>query len=149
MLDISKKYTFKRLNYYCVKKNPNILPLIFHIKKRIIEKENLYGHKENIILRDFLAFVLPNGKIHRHTDDNGADPNFIHVRFNVFILNPNDRFLTYYNHNIINTHPTTYSICLSGIDYHWTDTNLNELPRISLSYGFSLPRWKIDELVSN
>lgn len=147
ILDCSKKYTFKRINYYLEKDDNRIIPLVFEIKDRIIKKENLYGHKENLILKDFLAYVLPNGKVHKHTDNNGSDPNFLHTRFNVFLLNPNDDFFTYYNNIRVNTLQTTYAICRSGIDYHWTDTNLDSLPRISLSFGFSLPRWKIDEIL--
>ena len=141
---------FRRGEYILHKDSPEIPPLIFEIKKRIEKKECLVDNNEQVLLgrgNHFMGFVFPNGKIMKHTDKNDIENNLFQIRFNVFLLLPGESFRTYYNNKIINTQQGTYAMCLSGIEEHWTDTNLEKLPRISLSFGYSLPRSKIDELL--
>ena len=111
---------------------------IWKIKKRIIEKEGLQGYLQEPIYRDFIAAILPGGRIHRHKDVNIGD--FIHSRFNVFIRVPSKDMRTYYNGNIINSKEGHYTLCRSGLDYHWSTPTNENVPRISISFGFLIPK---------
>jgi hypothetical protein len=145
-----RKLDFRRAEYILDKDDPDIPPIIFEIKKRIEQKECLVDSDEYMLKgrgHHFMGFVFPNGKIMKHTDKNDDENNLYQIRFNVFILLPGESFCTYYNSKIINTKSCTYAICLSGIENHWTDTNLENLPRISLSFGYSLPICKINKLL--
>ena len=124
----------------------NINPLVFEIKKRIEERERLTTSKHEYYLKDFVAVVPKNGFIHKHTDPNEFEHNLFHVRFNVFISVPPNDMSTYYNGNVINAVEGCYVLCRSGIDQHWSDVNMGDIPRISLSFGYLLPAEKVDSL---
>ena len=135
------------LKLYC--DDANLIPLVFEIKKRIDEKEMLGSFKSETFIKDFLAVIPTNGYIHKHTDPNDFQNNLFHVRFNVFIsVPPNDVGIgnTYYNGVAIESVKCCYVLCRSGIDEHWSDVNTSDVPRISLSFGYLLPREKVDEL---
>jgi hypothetical protein len=121
-------------------------PLVFEIKKRIEEKERLTTSKHEYYLKDFVAVVPKNGFIHKHTDPNEFEHNLFHVRFNVFISVPPNDMSTYYGGNVINAVEGCYVLCRSGIDQHWSDINMGDIPRISLSFGYLLPAEKVDAL---
>lgn len=126
-----------------------VIPLVSEIKKRIDEKEMLGSFKSETFIKDFLAVIPTNGYIHKHTDPNDFQNNLFHVRFNVFIsVPPNDVGIgnTYYNGVVIESVKCCYVLCRSGIDEHWSDVNTSDVPRISLSFGYLLPREKVDEL---
>jgi hypothetical protein len=61
---------------------------LFKIKQRILERETLKGYDTHTNFDDLVTFVLPGGKITKHTDKNSLD-GLIHVRFNVFVQVPN------------------------------------------------------------
>ena len=133
-----------------IQTDEQILPLVFEIKKRIDERENLGTFKCETFVNDFVAVIPKNGYIHKHTDPNDFQNNLFHIRFNVFItIPPNDVGTTYYNGVIINSVPCCYVLCRSGIDEHWSDMNTSDAPRISLSFGYLLPAEKIDKLTSD
>jgi hypothetical protein len=142
------KLPFKRAEYKLLKSNEKIPKIIFDIKNRIEEREELTYYDESESLKDFIGFVFPNGKIMKHVDKLFNCGLLYHVRFNVFILKPDLNFDTYYNNKIINSSTGTYALCRSGIDEHYSDINLFNLPRITLSFGYSLPIWKINKLLS-
>lgn len=121
-----------------------LLDKIYEIQKRIEDKENLHGFEKPKSLPDFIAMVLYDGFIHGHTDKNDTERELIHVRFNVFINVP--KFNTYYAGNIIDAVPGSYVLCRSGIDWHYSDVNTELSPRTALSFGYLLPKWKMDEL---
>jgi len=130
--------------------NISINPLILEIKKRIEIKENLLYFEKANVLNDFIAYVYKDCKIHKHKDLNDKENELYQTRFNVFILNPfNKNFNTYYDNNIVETTEGSYAICRAGLDYHWTDVNNDFVPRITLSFGYMLPMWKINTLVPN
>jgi hypothetical protein len=122
-----------------------ILPLVFDIKKKIEEREELMLCDKEEIIGDFLAVIPKNGCIHKHRDPNNWKDNLFHVRFNVFISVP-DNSNTYYDGVIVNAVECSYVMCRSGIDYHWSDINHCNTPRISLSFGYLLSKEKIDTL---
>jgi len=137
---------FNRIVMYFYEFYERLPPLIYEIKNRIIKKENLVNcFEEPHWLPHFVGLILPGGKIQRHTDINFGD--LIHIRVNVFLLQPHENFKTYYDDNVVNCDGCTYVICRSGMDYHWTDTNIYSLPRIFISFGFLLPKSKVIELL--
>jgi hypothetical protein len=146
--------TSKILSFYraCFALNPNdksIPPIIFEIKRRIIEKEKLTGFQEEPRLKDFVAFILPGGRIPMHKDPNDAFSKLYHVRFNIFIETPRKGCATYYGGTKVTAIPGNYVFSRSGIDEHWSDRNEDIRPRISLSFGYLLPYWKVNELCAN
>ncbi len=128
-------------------KDYSIPRAIFTIKQRIIQKERLQGHIQEPVFKDFCAAILQGGFIHPHTDTNMT--HLIHARFNVFISNPNDGlYMTYYRGYPVEEKERHYTLCRSGMDLHWSTRNMNETPRIVLSFGFLLPQRKLDTLVN-
>ena len=138
------RMTFNRKTYYFNTGNDKLVLLdkIYEIKQRIEDKENLHEFEKDVVLHDFIGYVMYDGYIHKHTDDN--DGENIHVRFNVFISIPN--FNTYYSDKIVDAIEGSYVLCRSGIDLHYSDVNPELKPRIALSFGYSLPKWKMNEL---
>lgn len=132
--------------FICSAFGGNVNPLVFEIKKRIEERELLTTSKHEYFLKDFVAVLPKNGFIHKHADPNEFEHNLFHVRFNVFISVPPNDMSTYYNGNVINAVECCYVLCRSGIDEHWTDINMCDIPRISLSFGYLLPAEKVDAL---
>jgi hypothetical protein len=145
IMPITEKLRFRRLAYFFGNDKSNVIDLVFEIKKRIEEKEQLSLYEEESKLKHFIGYIFPGGKIHKHTDTNDEDRKLYHIRYNVFLLDPN--LNTYYDNNILDSSEGTYALCRSGIDYHWTITNDEVLPRISLSFGYMVPKWKLDELL--
>ena len=136
--------TNNRLDSTLLPEDTSIPPTIFEIRDRIIKKEKLESYEKEIILNDFLGYILPGGFIHEHKDPN--DKNLYHTRFNVYISVPKKGCTTYYDSNIVSTVEGCYVLSRSGIDVHWSDPNLDTIPRISLSFGFLLPAEKVDDL---
>ena len=124
-------------------------PLCFEIQKRIEEKERLTANSREDYLKDFVTVVPKNAFIQKHTDPNDLRNNLFHVRFNVFISVPENDMNTYYDGHIVETLECCYVLCRSGIDEHWSDINVNDTPRTSLSFGYLLSMEKIDQLTSN
>ena len=137
----------KNLNFNTGNDNNNdivLLDKIYEIQKRIEDKENLHGFEKTTVLYDFVALIMYGGFIHGHTDQNDDSRELFHVRFNVFISVP--KFNTYYAGHIVDAIPGSYVLCRSGVDWHYTDVNNELAPRIALSFGYLLPKWKMDEL---
>jgi hypothetical protein len=126
------------LSYDLTPLDASIPNCIWRIKKRLIERENLHPYSIEPIFRDFIGIILTGGSIGKHTDKNIGD--FIHTRFNVFIELPNGHVKTYYGGREVDSKRGHYTMCRSGMDMHYTDTNIHYLPRITLSFGFLVPR---------
>jgi hypothetical protein len=135
-----------RRDYKLDPNDTNIPSVIFDIKKKIVEIEKLEGFENEASVGDFIGFISRGGFIHKHIDPNDLDRGLYHVRFNIFITEPQEGFKTYYDGHIVNTTEGSYALCRSGIDYHWTEVNEDTIPRISLSFGYLLPAEKIDDL---
>jgi len=122
--------------------------LVWTIRNRIIEKEILNGYNESHPnVRDLLLVIEKGECLPKHIDGNKGQ--FIRTRFNVFITVPENCGETYYGENKVETLEGSYVLCRSGIDEHYCTINLDNNPRISLSFGFLLPFDKLDELTSN
>jgi hypothetical protein len=136
----------KRLEYKidANKNDPNVLPLVFEIRKRIECAEELSSFEKETYVNDFVTIVPTGGYIHRHRDPNFRE--LIHVRFNVFITLPKLGGTTYYDGHIIDSVECSYVLCRSGVDMHWSEPNEDVIPRISLSFGYLLTCEKVDEL---
>lgn len=130
--------------------DPDVPIAIWKIKRRLIEREGLYKYRQDPLYgknnnrsNDFVTFIYNNGILQPHTDLNGIDGT-IHCRFNVF-LQVSSGCDTYYGGYLIEGNNRGYVMCRSGADTHWTTLNTGDA-RIALSFGYLLPRAKMDEL---
>jgi hypothetical protein len=140
-------YRMNRIQFgridYTLKETDESVPLsIWNIKKRIVEKEKLEDYTQEPKYKDFFGAIMPGGRIHKHTDDN-VD-GLIHTRFNVFIMLPTNDLNTYYSGKVVDAKEGHYTMCKSGLDMHWTDVINENRPRLSLSFGFLIPRDIVD-----
>jgi hypothetical protein len=117
---------------------------VWKIKQRIIRREGLYEYSSYSYLGDRITFIFPGGYIPPHTDKNELD-GMIHVRFNVFIQTPEDCD-TWYDGIRVDVRERGYVLCRSGIDLHRTVVNKTRVPRIAISYGFTIPAEKVAAL---
>jgi hypothetical protein len=129
--------------------NVSVPSIIFDIKKRIEKKEGLQKFENDNHFGHFMSFVFKGGCIHKHTDPNYDDKKLFHVRFNVIISLPKKGGTTYYAGSPLDSPEGSYALCRSGIDYHWSDVNEDNIPRIALSFGYALPGWKVNDLCSD
>jgi hypothetical protein len=137
------------INFSIPDNDLSIPPIIFEIKKRIEKTEGLKNFDHDSHFGDFLSFVFKDGFIHKHKDPNYDEKKLFHLRFNVFIYIPKKGGTTYYCGNVVDTIEGSYVLCRSGIDYHWTDVNEDDNPRIALSFGYAVPGWKANDLCAD
>ena len=132
-----------RLDFRFTIDTKNIPIELWKIKQRIMDKEGLREYSSTI-LDDFIGIILPAGSIPPHIDQNNLDGH-IHVRFNVFLkIAPTCQ--AYYDNTLVEAKERHYVLCRSGIDFHTTSMNTDNIPRISLSYGFMLPLNKVESI---
>jgi len=129
---------FGRVDYTLKSFDKSVPNAIWRIKKRIVEREGLQQYIQEPVFKDFLAAIMPGGRIHPHVDLNVGE--FIHSRFNVFIQLPSNDLNTFYAGKIIDSKEGHYTLCRSGLDYHWTNVLNENRPRVSLSFGFLIPK---------
>jgi len=141
-----KEITNGRFDCILCENNPDIHQLVFEIRKRIEQREELYSFEKEKEVNDFVAVIPANGFIHKHRDPNIWERGLFHVRFNVFITLPIKGGTTYYDGHIIDAVEGSYVMCRSGIDEHWSESTECAVPRISLSFGYVLPPEKVDDL---
>ncbi len=135
----NKKYTIS------LRLSDNTVPIaIWKIKGRLIEKEGLHECRQDHMFGDMVLIVSNGGTLQPHTDPSGLIDNAIHCRFNVFIQVPK-KLDTYYAGYLIQAKERHYVMCRSGMDLHWSTTNTDDL-RITLSFGYLLPRKMMDEI---
>jgi len=132
---------FDKNGYNKWKKNlyelDNVPNTIWNIRNRIIEKENLYNTPQEPIMRDQIGYMKDGGYLHLHVDENSN--GLIHTRFNVYVQIPYEGGLPIYSNHKIDIKEREYTICKSGLDFHYTDVVKGERERIILSFGFLLP----------
>jgi hypothetical protein len=135
-------------HFVLFKDDPIVLPLVWDIRNRIIQKEGLEKFTESCdSMRDVLMVIEKGYVLPRHIDYNKGI--YIRSRFNVFITVPKKGGETYYDENLIDAKEGCYVLCRSGIDPHYSTPNEDEISRISLSFGFLLTTQKLDELTSD
>ena len=146
---VSKNYfsmrvlPFTRLEYD-INIEDNTLPIsIFRIKNRILHKEKLHTYITEPISRDIILVQPQNGITPPHRDSSLGD--YIHIRYNVFVLIPEGTSKTVYGGKEIDTVEGHYAMCRSGLDYHSIGQNGSEIPRISLSFGFLVPKYDLHD----
>jgi hypothetical protein len=128
----------RRLEYTLSALDNGIPASLWRIRKRLIETERLGGFIQEPVFRDILYIIMPKGHIHRHRDPNLGE--YIQTRFNVFLQVPVEGSRTYYEGELVDAREGHYTMCRSGLDHHWTDPIEGSAPRISLSFGFLVPR---------
>ena len=124
---------------------PDIPQVVWEIKKRIIEKENLYGYKQEPLFKDSIGYMLDGGKLHEHSDPN--HDNLIHTRFNVYVQIPESGGFPIYNGQTCKLKERTYICCRAGIDLHSCEKVVGNRERVILSYGFLIPQEQIENII--
>jgi hypothetical protein len=137
----------KRIHIDLDESDATIPQAIWDIKQRIVERENLHGYEKEPVYKDFLAIVLPGGMFIPHTDPNKGE--CIHTRFNVFFQLPEKGGRVYYSGKLIESKEGCYVMCRSGLDIHWGDKNKDTKGRVSISFGFLIPRTNVDKIYYN
>lgn len=123
----------------------NEVPIaIWRIKKRLIEREGLHECRQDQAFKDIILIIPNGGILHPHTDPTGVIDDAIHCRFNVFVKVP-ESLDTYYAGYLVEAKNRHYVMCRSGLDMHWSSENISE-NRISLSFGYLIPRKRLAEL---
>ena len=131
-------------DYMCKADDETVPAAFWAVKKRLVEREGLEGFEQEPEFKDFIGCILPGGKIQKHRDPNGDER--IHTRFNCFLQIPSASFRTYYDGKVVDARERGYVICRSGLEPHWTDINMDESPRLSLSFGFLIPPEELDRI---
>jgi hypothetical protein len=145
--DIKNELTLLQYNRYHYELHNNIVhPFIKILHDRLIKKEALEFYETKTVINDFLAYIPKDGFIHVHRDSHPNESEFVHTRFNIFIQVPPNDMTTYYANLEVDTKERSYVISRSSVDFHYTEKNISDIPRISISFGFLLPREKVDDI---
>lgn len=152
VLDNYSKFTLNPNNYgyytyvetICdnFKHSENIKEIIDTIRGRLVEKEQLHDYPTTSQLHDFLYYMDSGTKLHFHKDPN--DPGTYHIRFNVILKIPEMGGIPIYGGKKREMVERSYIICRSGIDYHTSSVIKGNTPKILISFGFSIPKEKVD-----
>jgi hypothetical protein len=125
--------------------DPTMPTSIWDIKRRIIEKEGLSEYAKEPLLGDFILIIFAAGSLPRHIDENVE--NNIHCRFNVILETPIKGGETFYNDkNIGELTSGSYILCKSGLENHFTNF-IEEGNRITISFGFLIPKERVDTMI--
>jgi len=153
-IENDNKYEFNpisnnRMHYYLndldTDKNTDH-PLIKILYNRLIEKESLHFYGKKLFIPNFIAYIYKGGYIHKHKDVDISEIGFIHTRFNIFIQVPPNDNGTYYANLKVETKERCYVVSRSSNDVHYTEPNTSNIARISISFGFLLPKEKVDDI---
>lgn len=124
---------------------PDIPDIVWKIKERIIEKEQLYDAIQEPKFKDSIGYMINGGQLHEHKDPNIE--NLIHTRFNVYVQIPEKGGLPIYGDKLCSLRERTYICCRAGIDKHYCQKVVGDRERIVISYGFLLPYDRIKNIV--
>jgi hypothetical protein len=128
----------RRLDYKLSVLDRTVPVGVWRIKKRLIAAERLGGFIQEPIFTDILTVIMPSGFIPGHEDPNIGE--YVHTRFNVFLQEPVGGSKTYYGGGLVDAKERHYTMCRSGLDQHWSDPIEGSVPRMTLSFGFLVPR---------
>lgn len=116
--------------------------LLWDIKQRIIEKENLQSCHSEPFIGDYVGWISNGGAIHIHRDPGaiGSDGKKLrHVRYNLFLSVPDEGGVGIYDGELKYPKEGEYLICESSEYDHGCTEVVGSKPRIILSYGFLEP----------
>lgn len=123
--------------FYSFNNDLNIPSLLFEIKDRIIQKENIKIWTNEPMYGDYIGWISENGFIHEHKDLNVG--SLSHIRYNLFLSVPKKGGEPIYNSKKINYYERMYFKCNSGNEMHSCEKVIGKKPRIVISYGFLIP----------
>ncbi len=123
---------------------PNIPSVVWDIRKRIVEKENLQNAIEEPLFRDSIGYMMDGGQLHKHTDPNRY--GLIHTRFNVYVQIPEKGGYPVYSDKVLRLKERTYICCRAGLDPHYCEKVEGDKERVVLSYGFLLPKERVQNV---
>ncbi len=147
---IKNNYTKLNSNGYnrymgLMDKFEDIPPIVWEIKKRIIEKEKLQDAVQEPLFKDSIGYMLDGGQLHKHTDPN--KDGLIHTRFNLYVQIPLEGGYPIYANKTLKLKERTYICCRAGVDPHYCEKVIGNRERIIISYGFLLPPSRVKNIV--
>ncbi len=124
---------------------------IWKTKEKIIEKENLFGYKQEPIFKDSIGYMFDGAQLHVHSDPNPPlDENgiqYYHTRFNLYVQLPEKGGYPIYNDIHCTLNERTYICCRSNLDKHYCAKVEGPRERIVISFGFLLPFDRIQNII--
>ena len=111
--------------------------LIWEIKKRIVDRENIKNYIDDTHIGDIITWGQHNTHIPNHTDD--TIDNYNHMRYNLFLLKPLRGGNCLYDSKKYNPNERDYVIC-DVTKNHSTTPVVGPKPRIVISYGFLIKK---------
>jgi hypothetical protein len=123
----------------------NIPPIVWEIKKRIVEKEQLENAIPEPLFRDSIGCMMDGGQLHTHTDPN--KDGLIHTRFNLYVQLPIEGGFPIYAGKTLKLKERTYICCRAGVDPHSCEKVIGSRERIIISYGFLLPPSRVKNIL--
>jgi hypothetical protein len=137
---------FQQLDFF----NINTIPsCIWKIKQAIIDKEKLHDYQPEPFFRDSVGYMLDGGQLHLHSDQNPPNSDLIHVRYNVYVQLPIKGGYPIYKNIHCTLKERTYICCRSGIDKHYCAKVEGPRERIILSFGFLIPKKRVENIIYN
>ena len=122
-------------------KIPETLNILGDIKTRIIESENLHEIATDSVRGDYLSIQRNHAVVppHMDVDIQPGNGNWYYMcRYNIFISLPEIGGLPIYAGETLNITERSMLKVDAGLVIHGTTQIVGELPRIMLSYGFSI-----------
>ena len=122
-------------------KIPENLSILRDIKTRIIESENLHEIATDSVRGDYLSIQRNHAVVPPHMDITIQPGNGVWYymrRYNIFISLPEIGGLPIYAGETLNITERSMLKVDAGLVIHGTTQIVGELPRIMLSYGFSI-----------
>jgi hypothetical protein len=123
------------------KKIPENLNILGDIKTRIIESENLHEIATDSVRGDYLSIQRNHAVVPPHRDitiQPGNEVSYYMRRYNIFISLPEIGGLPIYEGKTLDITERSMLKVDAGLVIHGTTQISGELPRIMLSYGFSI-----------
>ena len=123
----------------------NLPPIVWDIKKRIVEKEQLENAIPDPLFRDSIGCMLDGAQLHEHVDPNKE--GLIHTRFNLYVQLPIEGGYPIYSNKTLKLKERTYICCRAGVDLHSCELVKGDRERIIISYGFLLPPSRVKNII--
>ena len=122
----------------------DIPEIVWEIKNRIVQKENLFDAIEEPLFKDSIGYMMEGGQLHKHIDPNRY--GLYHTRFNVYVQIPKKGGYPIYADQVLRLKERTYICCRAGLDPHYCEIVEGDRERIILSYGYLLPKERIKNI---
>lgn len=123
--------------------NLDIPQIIWNIKNRIIQREELQNAKQDPLYKDSICYMFDGSQLPIHSFKN--DNQLVHTRFNVYVKLPEIGGYPIYDGKVLRLKERTYICYRMGIETHCCQKVYGN--RIILSFGFLLPLDRVKNII--